>query len=474
MTVSRNTLVSSLLGSHETVELFERLGLLHSCVVDPLLMVPYVSIFPLEIRTPDFSNCNHHERSRNSQQQSLFFVTDWHPTVLATTTVGAENHGAVMYIGPDSLALVAHWPLILSQTLQNQEEKSTLSSSSNASGCSLRILDFGCGSGIQALSMISILGACGIRAKATCVDINKRALQFTRFNAMINDLDDNVETLEGDVVTWDEAMNSSGQNQNRSSNILLSLNHVVEAAPYDIVLANPPFVPVPQSEVECGAKEYESQEQDVPVRDSSDIFSKRYGLFSGGGASGEAVLRSILRLTPSLLSDSLGATVGIVSEFMNPDSTLPRKVQNWWRSSVARSTDQRRNNRVGHERNDASSSTCIPSVGIVFTNQYPVSAHVYASRRAGNDKQEMERWEKHLENEGIFSISPGLLFIFRCTNQPRHDECISMSRNQRNSPSLRLHHFMVPKSSLGSVWTPHNYEAVKFAIQKIKETLTSS
>ena len=469
--LSRNALVSSIIGSNETVQLMEHLGLIRPCSIDPSLMVPCLSIFPLDIRN------NNIEPKGNNETLSLFFVTDWHPTVLSTTTVGKE--GAVMYIGPDSLALVANWPLVVSKALLSNflSTDNTSTGDPTTATKTLQILDLCCGSGIQALSVVAILKSFfSVEAKATCVDINQRALQFTKFNAILNDMDHNlVETLMGDMNDWDEAIKKqtvlrpNGQKQTA----LFPLDRVIEFAPYNIILANPPFIPVPSTTLVHNNTDTYSGESSSKSS-LSGVISKRYGLFSSGGPTGEAVLESIVRIGP-YLSDPRTSVVAIVSEFMNPDSTLPERIAGWWSFHLGSANTNCRANST-----DVVQPYCTSSIGNLFTNQIPLSADVYASRRAGNDGQERQWWANHLENTGIHFISPGLLFIYRLgIKQYLANSTKSRASNERQQESasstlLELHHVLVPKSSLGSIWTPHNYEAVDFAIQKIEETIKRS
>jgi SAM-dependent methyltransferase len=85
-----------------------------------------------------------------------------------------------------------------------------------------RLLDLGCGSGIQAL-------LCGdANTRVTAVDINVRALGFTRLNAALNDRP-HVRPLRGDFL-----INDPGNERK---------------ATFDTVIANPPFVLSPSIEL---------------------------------------------------------------------------------------------------------------------------------------------------------------------------------------------------------------------------------
>jgi len=101
---------------------------------------------------------------------------------------------------------------------------------------SRRTLDLCTGSGIQAIL------ASRFSKKVVGVDVNHRAINFARFNALLNQVD-NVTFLPGDLY---EPVNDKK---------------------FDLILANPPFVPAPQQSI----------------------------LFRDGDKSGEAILERILR-----------------------------------------------------------------------------------------------------------------------------------------------------------------------------------
>jgi len=373
--VPRVDIELSLIGGTDSVALLERMGLLFPSDQNPDIMVPYVSLFTLDIRHPNDNDWSH-----------LVLITDWHPSVLSTINLGTMRQGSVMYIGPDSLALVAHWPIVLESRLKWKSSAETV-----------RVLDFCCGSGVQALAIMTQLKVLGVKkCHATFVDINPRALRFTMMNAYLNGFDDKeVTTILSDITS-----SASDHNLNGT---------------FDYILANPPFIPVPRGTT-----------------------SKRYGLFSSGGISGEDVLHKIINDCPLLLSKSPHAVVGVVSEFMNPGSKLLNKIKRWWEVYVSSGT-----------------KTC----GLLVTNEVPVTAEIYAKRRAGDNKEEVEEWKAHLFREEIKTVSPGVLFLCK-TELPRG--CIS---DQLLPSAFNLKHSMLPKGQMGSIWTPHNYNAVSFSLE---------
>jgi methylase of polypeptide subunit release factors len=319
-------------------------------------LIPYCHVMPVNVV---------------ASRKTLYFATDLHPDVLSTTTI-QEEEGAVMYIGPDSLALLDHFHWIPSR-----QQPSTGTT---------KIVDIGSGSGIQALH----LAARSIEffsASVTSIDINPRALELTQLNFEWNGLQ-SPRLILGDITKpFGRIYNTDEES---------SWEEIMEDA--TMILANPPFLP-------------------VPIQDP--VISKRYGLFSSGGATGDIVVERIVQLASKTLSSSSG-TLAIVSEFMNPQSGFPLKLQSWW---SARSSAH----------------------AVLFTNKDPMDAETYAIRRA-DSQMEVEQWMLHLNRESISNISPGLLFV-NCKDGP--DE-------------LRFSHHLVPKTDEGSLWTPTNRKARKF------------
>ena len=315
-------------------------------------LVPYCHVMPIA-----------------SVNKTLYLATDLHPNVLSTTMIGG-NEGAVMYIGPDSLALLDHW-----------NSKQYLSSGSH-------IVDIGTGSGVQALSMAS---NCNLgEVDVTCVDINPRALRLARLNFRWNGMKE-PRLVIGDI----QAPVANLYSEDKRT---LSWQEALEHP--DMILANPPFLPVPIQDAEI---------------------SKRYGWFSSGGASGDAVLHRIIALASETLSTSSGK-LAIVSEFMNPKSEFPQRLQEWWGNAGS-------------------------AKAFLFTNEHAMGAETYAERRA-DSTAEIERWKKHLESEKITHISPGLLFL--------------KMTSVKGDRTLEFSHFLVPKTSQGSIWTPTNRDAREY------------
>ena len=417
--VHRTQLEEHLVGGGASIELLEVLGLTFPCEIDPSLVVPYCHLFPMDV-----------PRLGNDGMESIVLVTDLHPIALSRTTVGTNEDGAVMYIGPDSLALVQHLPL--EYQLHRLEKKKRERSRGH------RILDLCAGSGVQAISALAGLQELSPISKAVCVDINERALRFTKFNSILNGMGDRVEIVKGDLIErrmlplLEEATNQTP----KSDSLVPALRSQLlrgegggdskEDDLFDIVLANPPFIPVPLVTTDDTDPGYASSS-------ASQAIDLRYGLFSSGGADGEAVLKTILKMSPKLVKSC--GFVGIVSEFMNPSESLCSKIKQWW-------------NTEGSEDDEAE----FDARGVLFTNQEAIDAAKYAERRAADDS-EYHIWVSHLNKSCITSISPGLLFI------QRRQQAIDDSSNRNG---LSFEHVLVPKSAKGSIWTPQNSDAIRF------------
>jgi hypothetical protein len=275
------------------------------------------------------------------------------------------------------------------------------------------IIDFGCGSGIQALSLA--VQSSG-KANVKCVDINERALRFTRFNFEWNNFD--VPTLILGNINRSSGTFFGTEGTPKPWKELLG-----ESTTY--LVSNPPFLPVPV--------------QDDPI-------SSRYGLFSSGGSSGEEFLESLVRLSSSLLDrNDPSATLAVVSEFMNPHVGFDSRLSSWWDDDAG------------------------PAQALLLTNQDALDATVYAQRRA-DSSEEASKWEQHLQQEGIETVSPGLMFL------RRHPiTCGTKSQNESKNDMIRDTHlvdltqFFVPKTSEGSIWTPTNLDARDFTRQRIRK-----
>ena len=266
-----------------------------------------------------------------TRSQTMFLVTDWHPRVLSLTAIDSDVEAvttneldvcagadAVMYIGPDSLALVQHWllndfPGQSEVSIDNSVAATSAEASSyttNHSNQKSINLDLCTGSGIQALTSLCL----GQVKHAVCVDINPRALRFTALNAALNQINrDDITFILGNLVTglgrpWrppHEIPITAWERQERLlfdiiqariSSIAQDRPHSSSQLPLLSITANPPFLPVPRAA----------------------MVQQRHGLFSAGGRTGEQVLAAIVRLSSQLFShmgSGAGSYLAVVSEF---------------------------------------------------------------------------------------------------------------------------------------------------------------
>lgn len=422
LTVPREVLCDSLEGGADSVQLLQDWGLIFpEADLDSgeAVMIPYVHLVPVSLAT-------------GSTKQTMYLATDLHPRALSSTIVGTQSDGTVMYIGPDSLALVQQLPLLLGTEHPPLREDA------------VRILDLCTGSGIQALAALLLLEeteSSNHHHRALCVDVNPRALRFVQFNAGLNGLQDQVHVLQGDLL-----QDTCWCNHDKASMPLAEgITKVFREDDFHVVLANPPFIPVPPSD---------------------DKILQRYGLFSSGGSSGEEVLQAIVQLAPRILCGS-GGVLGVVSEFMNPPRKeqdqeteekdgLLQRLETWW-------------SQPQHKQD-----TVMGASGVLFTNEIPVKAELYATRRADSER-EMSVWLEHLVSRGINYVSPGLLLIKTLERTPRVQlqDClfVKSTASLQRTPRVHLRHHLVPKTNAGSVWTPSNQNAVEFIKPILKEIL---
>ncbi len=155
----------------------------------------------------------------------------------------------VMYIGMDSFGLVQSAPRTPVNT----------------------VLDLCCGSGVQGLAAIRYA------KKVVAVDVNPRAIRFSRFNAQLNGID-SYEVFKG------------------------NLYDAVSEQKFDCILANPPFVPSPT--------------EDLKFRD--------------GGETGENVLAEIIQGASRHLNDI--GRLCIVTDLVDI-SGYESKLSSWWGAS---------------------------------------------------------------------------------------------------------------------------------------------
>lgn len=188
-------------------------------------------------------------------EEDLLICTDFEQTY---SGLGLEP---VMYISEDSLALVCGASRVKANS----------------------VLDLCCGSGIQ-----GIVALRHYAERATFVDLNPRALRFTRLNLAFNGL----------------AHRADGFHLGSLYNAL-----PLGVGPFDAIVANPPFVPNPLG-----------------------IASGAGAMFGDGGDTGERVLASIVQGAPRYIAP--GGRLSTVSMAPNVEG-LPARVEGWYQAGAA-------------------------------------------------------------------------------------------------------------------------------------------
>ncbi|CAB1114608.1 unnamed protein product [Ectocarpus sp. CCAP 1310/34] len=461
----------------------------------------------------------------------MVFATDWPPP--GSTALTEEP---VMYIGPDSIGLVQHVPPKSRRGQVEMPERATVvppqAGSEGGSGKDLdsqcaggesgdrrrryrapeEILDLCSGSGVQGIAAAVLRGG---EASVTCVDINPRAVRFSRFNALLNglntgggeeeggrfravvgDLYGALDSTVGDRFSADRAgglpdadgdndltgnergghQPSPGAGTSGATPTTRTPASSSSSSLYDLILANPPFVPVP------------------PRLASA---RRRYDVFASGGSNGEKVIEGIFRGAFDRLRPGSGL-LAMVSELANP-RTFDAKLRCWIGGEEGRNatrsdqcgvvqesidrtargkgaaggvgregrretdgvggnenaiqmsvrphaesqeckteTSSRHSSRHSNHHSSSSSGSRPPEqrrgdvdgnkhgtgsdgvdsgasrgwVGTVLHERQPWTAREYAERRAGSPR-EAEGWERHLRGEGIEEMAAGFVFVRR-------------------------------------------------------------
>lgn len=365
------------------------------------------------------------------------------------------------------------------------------------------ILDLCCGSGVQGIAAAALREG---NAVVTCVDINPRAVRFARFNACLNGMDnhrfravvgdlyDALRTYPAEDTTSSRELQASGASQAKQGleprqdpaedSSLSSVRDTVRDggspppigkdvdsvgyhriasaaesptphttnAVFDLILANPPFVPVPPK---------------------ADAIRRRYDLFASGGSSGEDVLSRVL--AGALTHLRPGGMLAVVSELANP-SSFDAKVTGWierGRPHGPRKVSVPKRPTRGGEAsiesgegdgtrsfdNEASPAGETNNwVGLVFYETNAWRPSEYAARRAGSDR-ETDSWARHLEIMGIETMAPGFVFIRRARRDLEEGGDTPKHRGQgtvgSNPPVVQLH-------EVERLWAPHNKAAVEY------------
>ncbi|MEO1052064.1 MAG: carbamoyltransferase C-terminal domain-containing protein [Bacteroidota bacterium] len=218
------------------------------------------------------------------------------------------NESPVMYIGMDSKGLAHTAP----RSKQNS------------------VLDLCSGSGIQAIV------ASRYAEEVTGVDINPRAIRFARFNAQLNGV-----------------FNARFK--------LGNLYDAVASKKFDIVLANPPFVPSPEESLR----------------------------FRDGGANGEKILKAIIKQAPKHLNPK--GKLYIVSDLVDVNA-YEDKITSWLKgvsvdALILKTAD----------RNE-----------ILFTVPH---SHAPFGQSFEDYNQEVDRWITNFRKAGLSSVNFGYILV---------------------------------------------------------------
>lgn len=233
---------------------------------------------------------------------------------------------------------------------------------------------------------------------------------------------------------------------------------------FDLILANPPFVPVP------------------PKLGSA---KRRYDVFASGGANGEDVVEGIFRGATAHLHP--GGVLAVVSELVNP-RTFDAKLGRWVGAvrlgsrsvavdvQVKGGTIAEHLRHVGTDRATTSELSGVSGAlndgavdwevcawnGVVLHEKEPWTARQYAARRSGSAR-EAEGWERHLQLMGIEEMAPGFVFVRRLQ--------ASVAQRVGNSSDAEPHG-AVEIQGVEKLWAPHNAAAVEnteIALRRMQE-----
>ncbi len=239
---------------------------------------------------------------------SLLLATDHRFMIRAEDSLEEDP---VMYIGMDSHGLVQAAP-------RNRRAD--------------RTLDLCCGSGIQGLI------ASRYSKEVIAVDINPRALRFSRFNAQLNGIENyRVE--------------------------LGSLYDGLDGQLFDVILANPPFVPSPSTDTR----------------------------FRDGGCNGEEVLSAIVRGAPAHLSSE--GHLAIVTDLVDIES-YESKLSGWW----------------GESPSDRLLLVTADRDELLFSVPH---SHAPFSQSLEDYNRELARWVENFRGAGLRAVNFGYILVWR-------------------------------------------------------------
>lgn len=235
-----------------------------------------------------------------------FFIATDHRYMFYEEDTIQEN--PVMYIGMDSLGLVHTVPKYLSKNT----------------------LDLCTGSGIQAIT------ASCYSKRVVGIDINPRAIRFARFNAQLNGVS-NIKFIEG--------------------NLYIPIGN----EKFDTIVANPPFVPSPDTNLN----------------------------FRDGGNNGERILEAIIKNAEIHLSDA--GNLFIVTDLVNVHQ-YEEKLNRWW----------------GVAKADKLILTTADRNDVLFSIPH---CHYPFKQTIEKYNNELDLWIQNFNNSSISSVNFGYILI---------------------------------------------------------------
>ena len=239
----------------------------------------------------------------------------------------------VMYLGPDSAAL---FDVVARLNLKGA-----------------RVLDLCAGSGVQGLAAL-YSGAASCHA----VDKQQRASDFTLFNFHLN-------FGSGETKRRRKRQHYRRRSQKKKKMM----------ATYDVILANPPFVAVPES--------------------------VKYEVFADGGPTGEAVVEDVIRIARRALAPD--GLLAVVLEVNGDPTDLGTRISHWW-----------------HDQEEESSGLrCV----VVVETPTPSAESANVAKRRGS-----QSWLTNLEAQGIETVRKGFIFARRTTTTSEETRVLTTPR----------------------------------------------
>mmetsp|Transcript_13409 Transcript_13409/g.43688 ORF Transcript_13409/g.43688 Transcript_13409/m.43688 type:complete len:271 (-) Transcript_13409:483-1295(-) len=207
-----------------------------------------------------------------------------------------------------------------------------------------RVLDLCAGSGVLGLVALA-------EGAASClgVEVDPRAADFAEFNAKLNDLDARYDVKRAAVADFVVSLDREDDDDQGK-----------DRAFFDVILANPPYVAVPEA--------------------------LQYDRFADGGPTGEAVLEDIVKVASRALRDD-GGLLAVVLEVNGDPRELLGRVTRWFGDRHVR---------------------CAVVVDDLDRRRHHAE-HV-ARRRGGGSAAAEDVWLGNLRAHGISSVRNGFLF----------------------------------------------------------------